>query len=46
MIPFSDPDTHLQMARFRIDGMLRDACEHRHARRRRLLRFRRRALTS
>jgi hypothetical protein len=29
MIPFSDPGTHSQLARFRIDGMLQDACEHR-----------------
>ncbi|MEU4623028.1 hypothetical protein AB0G04_24030 [Actinoplanes sp. NPDC023801] len=29
MIPFSDPGTHFQLARFRIDDMLQDAERHR-----------------
>ncbi|PRX23603.1 hypothetical protein [Actinoplanes italicus] len=29
MIPFSDPGTHFQLARFRIDHMLQDAENHR-----------------
>ncbi|WP_433794094.1 hypothetical protein [Actinoplanes sp. CA-252034] len=29
MIPFSDPGTHLQLARYRIDHMLQDASNHR-----------------
>jgi hypothetical protein len=54
MIPFSDPGTHFQLARFRIDGMLQDASAHRAAHpekadrppRRRLFRVRPRPLAS